>query len=313
MRPLFSGDHALVIDGSALLYRAYFSNTRDLRRQSDGMPTGALYGVVQALFYMLMAPKDCGGPATHAVVCFDTPAKTHRHKLFPEYKSHRSATPSDLTAQRPLVNEAVEAFGLRHVRADGWEADDLIAAYARRAANAGLRVSVIANDKDMLALVDDDITVRYRDKGVWHTMDAEAVMLRWGVAPALIPDLLAIADDAVDGVRGIPGLGTGLGKDLIARFGSLDGVLRDATRGKVPGLGPSRQRSIADYGPRALLARALILLREDAPMPVPLEACAVDVDRQRILDFCETAEFPSFAQRIREWESPSSPDWGRGG
>lgn len=300
-RPLFSGDHALIIDGSALLYRAYFSNTKELRRQSDGMPTGALYGVVQALWFTLMAPNDCGGPATHAVVCFDTPARTHRHDLLESYKSHRTAAPSDLDAQRPLVNEAIEAFGLNHVRADGWEADDLIATYARRAASVGVRVSVLGNDKDLLALVSDDITVRYRDRGAWHTMDAEAVMQKWGVAPSLIPDLLAIADDAADGVRGIPGLGLGMGKDLIARFGSLDGVLQNATRGKVPGLGPTRQRAIAAYGDRARLARDLIVLREDAPMPVPLEDCAVDVDRQRVLDFCEAAEFPSFAARIREW------------
>lgn len=304
-RPVFAGDHVLLIDGSAMLYRAYFSNTKELRRTSDGMPTGALYGVVQALWYMLMSPRDCGGPATHAVVCFDTPAPTHRHERLGSYKGHRSAAPSDLDAQRPLVNDAIEAFGLVHVRADGWEADDLIATYARRAANAGARVSIIGNDKDLLALVSDDITVRYRDRGVWHTMDEAAVVQKWGVVPALIPDLLAIADDAADGVRGIPGLGLGLGKDLIARFGSLEAMLQNATRGKVAGLGPSRQRAIVDYGDRARLARDLIVLREDAPMPVPLEDCAVDVDRQSVLDFCEAAEFPSFAERVREWSPPA--------
>lgn len=300
-RPIFAGDHVLIVDGSALLYRAYHSQTKELRRSSDNMPTGAIYGVVQSLFFMLMAPNDCGGPATHAVVCFDTPARTHRHDLLETYKAHRSAAPSDLDAQRPLVNDAIEAFGLVHVRADGWEADDLLATYARRAANAGARVSIIANDKDMLQLVNDDITVRYRDKGAWHTMDAAAVKQRWGVVPALIPDLLAIADDAADGVRGIPGVGVGIGRDLIGRFGSLSAMLDNVARGKVPGLGPTRQRAIASYGDRARLARDLIVLREDAPMPVPLEDCAVDVDRQRVLDFCEAAEFPSFAARIREW------------
>lgn len=306
-RPVFAGDHVLLIDGSAMLYRAYHSNTKDLRRQADNMPTGALYGVVQSLWFMLMAPKDIGGPASHAVVCFDTPARTHRHDLLDSYKSHRSAAPSDLDAQRPLVNDAIEAFGLTHVRADGWEADDLIATYARRAADAGARVSIIGNDKDLLQLVRDDVTVRYRDRGAWTTMDTDAVRRRWGVPPALIPDLLAIADDAVDGVRGIPGLGLGLGKDLIARFGTLEGVLQNATQGKVPGVGPSRQQSIAAYGNRARLARDLIVLREDAPMPVPLESCAVNIDRQRILAFCEAAEFPSFAERIREWDSPQEP------
>jgi DNA polymerase-1 len=308
-RPVFDGDHVLLIDGSAMLYRAFHSQTKDLRRQSDNMPTGALYGVTQALWFMLMAPRDCGGPATHGLVCFDTPARTHRHDLLEAYKSHRSAAPSDLDAQRPLVNEAIEAFGLRHVRADGWEADDLIATYARRAENAGARVSIIGNDKDLVQLVDDNITVRYRDKGAWRTMDDAAVRQRWGVTPPLIPDLLALADDAVDGVRGIPGIGIGIGMDLIARFGSLEGVLQNATRGKVPGLGPSRQQAIANYGNRARLARQLILLREDAPMPVPLEDCAVDVDPLRVIEFCEKAEFPTFAQRVREWE-PSSADRG---
>jgi len=300
-RPIFAGDHVLLVDGSAMLYRAYHSQTKELRRTSDNMPTGALYGVVQALWYMLMAPRDCGGEATHAVVCFDTPARTHRHDLLESYKGHRSAAPSDLDAQRPLVNDAIEAFGLTHVRADGWEADDLIATYARRAANAGARVSIIGNDKDLLQLVNDDITVRYRDRGQWHTFDAEAVERKWGVPPALIPDLLAIADDAADGVRGIPGLGEGLGKGLLRRFGDLEGVLQYAPDSSFPGLGPSRQRSIAAYGMRARLARELILLRHDAPMPCALEECGVTMDRERVIAFCEDAEFPSFIERIREW------------
>ena len=303
-RPIFAGDHVLLVDGSAMLYRAYHSQTKELRRTSDNMPTGALYGVVQALWYMLMAPRDCAGEATHAVVCFDTPARTHRHDLLESYKGHRSAAPSDLDAQRPLVNDAIEAFGLTHVRADGWEADDLIATYARRAANAGARVSIIGNDKDLLQLVNDDITVRYRDRGAWHTMDAPAVAQKWGVAPALLPDLLAIADDAADGVRGIPGLGLGIGQGLITRFGSLEAVLQNATRGKVPGLGPARQRAIAAYGDRARLARELILLRDDAPMPVEIEECGVDIDRDRIIRFCEEAGFPIFIERIRAWDAP---------
>jgi DNA polymerase-1 len=301
-RPIFSGDHIVLIDGSALLYRAYFSNTKELKR-SDGTPTGALFGVVQSLWYMLAAPAGIGGSPTHAIVLFDTPARTHRHEMSEAYKAHRSAAPSDLTAQRPLVYDAIAAFGLRETRADGWEADDLIATYSARAKDAGARVSIIGNDKDLLTLVDDNVTVRYRDKGQWHEMDERAVIEKWGVEPKMLPDLLAIADDVSDGVRGIPGLGTGIGKGLIQRFGTLDNVLEQAPHSSYPGLGPSRRNAIRDYAARARLAREMILLRFDAPMPIALEECGVDFNPARVITFCEEAEFPGFIERIKEWQA----------
>ncbi|HWA22926.1 MAG TPA: DNA polymerase I, partial [Caulobacterales bacterium] len=153
--PLDASSRVYLVDGSGYIFRAYHA-LPPLTRQSDGLPVGAVAGFCNMLWKFLEDMKG-GERPTHIAIVFDKSEKTFRTTLYPEYKAHRPPAPEDLVPQFPLTREAARAFGLAVVEMDGFEADDLIATYARQAARAGAKVRIISSDKDLMQLVEDGV------------------------------------------------------------------------------------------------------------------------------------------------------------
>ncbi len=179
-RPLKKGDHLYLIDGSGYLFRAYHA-LPPLTRKSDGLPTGAVSGYCNMLWKLLEDTKD-GDKPSHLAVIFDAGKVTFRNEIYPQYKANRPDPPEDLIPQFPLVREATRAFGVACVEEQGFEADDLIATYARLAREKNVRVTIVSSDKDLMQLVEDG-KVELLDPVKNKRIGSAEVMEKFGVAP----------------------------------------------------------------------------------------------------------------------------------
>ncbi len=242
-----------LIDGSSQMYRAYHA-IRGLSGP-DGKSTNAVYGFTTMLRKLLTDHQ----PA-YIAASFDLPGPTFRDQMVTDYKANRTAMPGDLAEQIPWVHEACEALGVPVVTSAGFEADDVIATLARCAVQEGYDVAIVTGDKDFFQLVDDRIRVfNPRDEGTWY--DAAGVREKWGVGPEQVVDVLALMGDAVDNIKGVPGIGEKGAKDLIATWGTLDALLEHA--GEVPQ--KKYREALLAHADDARQSRELLRFRGDVP------------------------------------------------
>ncbi len=249
-----------LIDGSNQMYRAYHA-IRGLTGP-DGRSTNAVYGFVTML-RKLIADHH---PA-YIAAAFDLAGTTFRSGLAADYKANRAAMPGDLVEQIPWVHEACAALGVPVYTAEGFEADDVIGTFARRAAAQGFQVAIVTGDKDFFQLVGDGIRVyNPRDEGAWF--DEASVKERFGVASAQVVDALALMGDAIDNVAGVPGIGEKGAKDLIATFGSLDALLA-----RTDEVSQKKYREgLQTYADQARQSRELVRIRTDVDIAFSAEA-----------------------------------------
>jgi len=291
--PLNDDSHLYLIDASAYIFRAYHA-LPPLTRASDGAPIGAVSGFCNMLWKLL---EDLKGPErpTHFACVFDKSSYTFRNEMFPEYKANRSETPEDLKPQFPLVREAAIAFHTHALELEGYEADDLIATYARQAAAKGSRVTIVSSDKDLMQLITDKIHMLDTMKN--KAISAPQVLEKFGVAPDKVIDIQALAGDSVDNVPGAPGIGVKTAALLINEYGDLDTLLERASEIKQP----KRRESLLDNADQIRMSRALVTLKDDVPVDVPMEDLAVaDPDPDTLLSFLEKMEFKTITRRVRE-------------
>ena len=243
-----------LIDGSSQLYRAFHA-IRDLTAP-DGQPTNAVYGFVTML-RKLLADHD----PDLVAAAFDTRGPTFRTGLDAEYKANRPSMPDDLARQAPVVHEACEALGVPILTHADFEADDVIGTLAEQARAAGCEVAIVTGDKDFYQLVRDGVRIfNPRDEGAWF--DAGGVEAKFGVAPDKVIDVLALMGDAVDNVKGVPGIGEKGARELIAAHGSLDALLADPGR-----IARKRYRTaLEQHAEDARLSRELVRIRTDVPV-----------------------------------------------
>ena len=198
-----------------------------------------------------------GGDApTHLAVIFDKSEITFRNELYPQYKAHRPPAPEDLVPQFPLIRDATRAFNLPCIEMGGFEADDLIATYARQAARAGASVRIVSSDKDLMQLIVDGVIQLY-DPMKNRALGPEAVMEKFGVGPDKVIDVQALIGDSTDNVPGAPGIGPKTAAELIAMFGSLDAILERANEVKQP----KRRETLINFADQIRLSRQLVTLR----------------------------------------------------
>ena len=205
---LTKGDHLYLIDGSGYLFRAYFQASHQDRKylfRSDNLPTGAVRMYCDMLWKLMEDMKD-GDKPTHLAVIFDAGKHTFRNDIYPEYKANRPPPPEDLIPQFPLVRDATRAFGVAGVELAGFEADDLIATYARLAREAGARVTIVSSDKDLMQLVEDG-AVQLLDTMKNKAIGSAEVIEKFGVPPSKVVDVQSLAGDSTDNVPGVPGIG----------------------------------------------------------------------------------------------------------
>ena len=278
--------HLILIDGSGFIFRAFHALPPMTR--PDGTPVNAVFGFTNMLARLL---KDHVG--THIAVIFDAGRHTFRNRLYDQYKAHRPPPPPELIPQFALVREATEAFGVAAIELADWEADDLIAAYATAAVAANGRATIISSDKDLMQLIRPGVDMM--DPMKQKPIGPADVMEKFGVPPDKLIDAQALMGDSVDNVPGVPGIGPKGAAQLIAEYGDLEGILRAA-----PAMKPSKRRdALITHADAARLSRVLVTLRDDAPLPLPLERLvAVAPTNGHLVAWLNAQGFRSTVQRL---------------
>jgi DNA polymerase-1 len=241
-----------LIDGHNVLYRTFFGVPR--LTAPDGTPTNVVLGVARILLKILREERPDA-----VVAVFDSREPTPRHAIYPEYKANRLKTPEDLASQIPVVDEMIDALGVRRLSLAGAEADDIIGTLSRIAEERGMDVVIVSSDKDMYQLVSKRVKVR--DGLKEHTVGEAQVEEVFGVPPGKVADLLALAGDPSDNVPGVPGIGEKTASELIREFGSLDAVLAHPEH-----LKGARREKIEKGADAARLALRLVTIDRDIPI-----------------------------------------------
>ena len=287
--------HLYLVDGSSYIFRAYHVLPPLTTR--DGTPAGAVYGYTSMLWKLADSLNNEDGPS-HLAVILDADGKTHRDELYEEYKANRPPAPEDLKPQFPLVREATRAFSLPCIEESGLEADDIIACYARAAADQGWRVTIVSSDKDLMQLIetrdngaDVDMLDTMKDKRIRR----DDVIEKFGVPPEKVGDLLAMMGDKVDNVPGVPGVGPKTAAQLLDQYGDLETILSSLEEITKPAL----KRNLTEHADNARLSRQLVELVCDAPLPEPLEALKLDgIPAAPLRDFLEKMGFKRLLDRM---------------
>ena len=291
-RPVAKGDHLVLVDGSSYIFRAFHA-LPPLTRPSDGLPVGAVSGFCNMLWKLL---RDAGWvDPTHLGVIFDKSEVTFRKDFYAEYKSNRSDPPEDLIPQFPLIRHATRAFSIPALEQGGYEADDLIATYARIAAEAGAEVTIVGSDKDLFQLVGGLVTMLdpVKDKRI----GPDEVFEKFGVGPEKMIDLQALAGDSVDNVPGVPGIGAKTAAQLLEEYGNLETLLERAAEIKQP----KRRENLIANADLARVSKRLVTLEQNVPLDVPLEDLGVDEPNpSRLIAFLKAMEFSTLTRRVAE-------------
>jgi len=287
-----SAKRLLLIDGHSLAYRAFYALPVENFATASGQPTNAIYGFASMLINLIRDEKP-----THIAAAFDVSRKTFRSEKFPEYKAQRSATPDEFRSQTSYLFDLVKSFGVRHFAVEGFEADDVIATFAKRAEAEGFEVLICTGDRDSFQLVNEQTTVLYPKKGVADLarMTPAAVEAKYGLTPAQYPDYAALRGDPSDNLPSIPGVGEKTAAKWIVEYNSLENLLThaDEIKGKV---GESLRENLASVR----LNHELTHLRAD----MEIDASIADlkwngVDSPALNQLLDNLEIKALKERVK--------------
>jgi len=283
---IWNGDnHLYLVDGSGYIFRAF--HALPSMNRSDGTPTNAVFGFTNMLLKLV---EDI--EADHVAVIFDTKRLTFRNEIYADYKANRDEPPEDLRPQFSLIRDAVRAFNVPCLEMEGYEADDLIATYARQAKEKGMRVTIVSSDKDLMQLVDDGVDMYDPMKN--RAIGPDEVFEKFGVGPDKVVDVQSLAGDSVDNVPGVPGIGIKTAAQLINEYGDLDTLLARAGEIKQP----KRRQNLIEFAEQARISRDLVRLKDDVEVVEPLERLTVeDPDHATVLAFLKEMEFKRLIAR----------------
>src|ERR1700686_400715 len=292
------GDHVFLVDGSSYIFRAYFqSMNQDAKYnyRSDGVPTGAVRMFCAMVLRLLTENRPEQKP-THLAIVFDKSERTFRNELYPEYKAHRPDAPADLIPQFSLIRQAVHAFEIPCLEQAGFEADDLIATYARLAIEAKATTTIVSSDKDLMQLVGNGVTMydTMKDKRIGRA----EVIEKFGVGPEKVIEVQALIGDSSDNVPGVPGIGVKTAAQLIGEYGDLETLLARAGEIKQQ----KRRQSLIDNAELARLSKKLVTLDDHVKLDVPIGDLAVhEPDHKRLIAFLKAMEFNGLMRRVAEF------------
>ena len=293
-RPVGKGDHVFLIDGSGYIFRAYHA-LPPLSRPSDGLPVGAVHGFCQMLWKLLKDTSDAFEP-THLAVIFDYSGRSFRNDIYPEYKANRPPAPEDLVPQFSIIRDATRAFNVACIEQEGFEADDLIATYAREAVEAGGDVTIISSDKDLMQLIQPGVVMVDTMKQN-KRIGPDEVKERFGLGPEKVVEVQALAGDSTDNVPGVPGIGVKTAAQLLEEYGDLDTLLARAEEIKQP----KRRENLIEFADQARVSRELVTLKQDVPVEVSLDGTGVrEPVSDEILGFMVDMEFTTLTRRVAE-------------
>ena len=287
MSSLKKTDHFYLVDGSGYIFRAYYA-LPPLSRKSDGLPTGAVSGFCSMLFKLLEDARsdDSKHKPTHFAVIFDSARKNFRNEIYSDYKANRAEAPDDLAPQFEYIRKSVEAFNLPSIELLNYEADDLIATYAKKITEAGAKVTVISSDKDLMQLVSNKI--RLFDPMKSKVIGEKEVLEKFGVKPHQVIDVQSLAGDSSDNVPGVPGIGVKTAAELINKYKNLENLLSKAS--EIPQ--NKRRETLLSNKDKAELSKKLVTLKDDVPVKnEPNEFIIKDINKDKLYEFLRDMEF----------------------
>jgi DNA polymerase I len=298
---LKKGDHVFLVDGSGYIFRAYHA-LPPLTRKSDGLQLNAVLGFCNMLWKLLRDMKPEERP-THLAVVFDKSEKTFRTEMYPAYKAHRPDPPDDLIPQFAFIREAVRAFDLPCLEQAGFEADDLIATYARIARETGATATIVSSDKDLMQLVTDGVimydTMKDRRIGIPEVIE------KFGVPPEKVIEVQSLIGDSTDNVPGVPGIGVKTAAQLIGEYGDLETLLARAGEIKQE----KRRQSLIENADKARISKKLVTLDDRVKLDVPIGDLAVhEPDYKKLIAFLKAMEFNTLTRRVAEFSAADAAE-----
>ncbi len=279
--------HLYLVDGSGFIFRAFHA-IRPLNRP-DGTPVNAVFGFTRMLMKLLRDTE-----ADHIAVIFDAARRNFRNDIYPDYKGHRPDAPEELVPQFPLIKQASEAFNLHTIEIEGFEADDIIATYARQATEAGAEVTIVSSDKDLMQLVNDKVGMFDEMKN--RRIGRDEGFERFGVGPEKVVEVQALAGDSVDNVPGVPGIGVKTAALLINEYGDLDALLERAGEIKQN----KRRENLIEFADMARISLQLVTLKDDVPVDLPVDELEVPPhELTKLVPWLATQGFDAILAELR--------------
>ncbi len=281
-----------LIDGMALIYRAYFGLLRNPRITSGGEDVSAVFGFANTLLDLQKTYTP-----THLAVALDTPGPTFRHEIFPEYKATRDTTPDGIRSAIPRIKALIRAFGILTLEYPGFEADDVIGTLARIAQKADYNTCIVTPDKDYAQLVDEHTLMLKptRSGGAPRMLDVSAILEQWNVVRVQqVTDVLGLAGDPADNIPGVPGIGLKTAQKLVARYGSVENILANTSnlKGKL-------KESLETRRKDALLSKQLVTIKCDVPIKEsPDDLIPGKRDDERLKQLFAELEFKTLSRRL---------------
>ena len=284
--------HVFLVDGSGFIFRAYYARARSsdpvFQRKSDGMVTE-----VVTLFSNMLDKYRRETDADHMAVIFDASGTSFRNRIYDAYKANRREMPEDLRPQLEHVRRAAAAFDICQIELPDFEADDLIATYARHSVEAGAKVTILSSDKDLMQLVSDE--VKMRDPMTDRPIAEAEVREKFGVGPDKVVEVQALCGDSTDNVPGVPGIGVKTAAELINTYGDLETLLDHAHEIKQP----KRREALIENEAKARLSKELVKLDDSVPLPCPLSALKVKpYNPDKLFPFLDEMELRALKGRI---------------
>ena len=287
-----------LLDGMALIYRAFFAFSQNPRITSYGLNTSAMFGFVNTLMDVLKNHKP-----THIACVFDTAAPTERHIVYEQYKAHREAMPEDLSKSIPHIFRIIEAFNIPVITLDGYEADDIIGTIALRDGSPDCKVYMMTPDKDFGQLVNENVYIfkPARLGNDYEIMGVKEVLAKWDISDIhQVIDILAIWGDAADNIPGIPGMGEKTAKKLIKEYGSLENILANTDKFK-----GKQQENLINFKDQALLSKQLATINVNVPIDHNLDDYEYkDINKDAIRELFAELEFRQLTKRVLGEELP---------
>lgn len=283
-------ERIVIIDGSSLLYRAFYAIPG--LTDSQGRPTNAVYGFLTMLLklYEQLDPQ-------YVAVAFDKDKHTFRNDLFDGYKATRKPAPDELRPQFSMIRDVLSCLGIHVLELEGYEGDDIIGTIARQAEQRNLDVAVVTGDRDALQLVDDDVTVYLTKKGITNMLAVTPSVMEeeYGYLPDQVIEMKALMGDTADNIPGVPGVGEKTALKLITQFGSVQGIYEhlDAVKGK------KLQEKLVAHKDQAMLSKTLATIRCDVPISCSMDMFLPQPREEEVADLFRTLGFkkllPKFA------------------
>lgn len=281
-----------LLDGMALIYRAFFAFSQNPRITSKGLNTSAVYGFANTLLDLLNKEKP-----THIAVVFDTDKPTERHIEFEAYKAHREEMPEDLAKSIPYVFRLIEGFNIPVITMDGYEADDIIGTLAKKAEIHGYTTFMVTPDKDFGQLVSDNIYI-FKPARMGNEMEilgVPEVLKRWDIENVnQVIDILGLMGDAVDNIPGVPGIGEVTAKKLVKQFGSVENLLANTAQ-----LKGKQKENVENFSEQALLSKRLATININVPIDLDEKSLNLDPPNEEVLkELFNELEFRTLMKRI---------------